>query len=334
MKKGRVNAKYDNLEYIKSNRTFPIGKTILLFIIIVLQIGLILFSIFYEPKPQDVIHQYNVTVNPLEDGSLDIEYYIQWEALDPDEELTWIELGMANENYSVYPDSLSSNISNYNKYFDGEGYASIDLYFDQPYTVGDKFEIYFKINQKDMLCQNEKGYFYEFVPTWFNKIQVKQYKFLWLMDDSQDYISEGSLDYGEYHKMNIQYNHEAFLGCDTIRYYPFDDDGAYNEIFENKLVVIFLCAIAVILLLVADIYIVDSHISYNRGRGFLRGHGYYVHTFGRRNPYYIRAHNAYNASHAGHFRSRGGGGGCACACACACAGGGRAGCSQKDTFGD
>jgi Asp-tRNA(Asn)/Glu-tRNA(Gln) amidotransferase A subunit family amidase len=54
-----------------------------------------------------------------------------------------------------------------------------------------------------------------------------------------------------------------------------------------------------------------------------------MHTYGRPNPHYIRARNAYNATH----RSRGGGsGGCACACACACAGGGRAGCSQKDTY--
>ena len=60
-------------------------------------------------------------------------------------------------------------------------------------------------------------------------------------------------------------------------------------------------------------------------------HGYYIHTYGRSNPHYIRARDRYNATHS---RSSGGrsGGGCACACACACAGGGRAGCSQKDTY--
>jgi len=85
------------------------------------------------------------------------------------------------------------------------------------------------------------------------------------------------------------------------------------------------------LLIIAEVYIVDSYVSYGRGRGFLTGHGYYVHTYGRSNPYYIRQRDKYIATH----RSNSGGrsGGCACACACACAGGGRAGCSQKDTYG-
>ena len=160
MKKGRINAEYTDTEYIESNRTFPISKTILLLLIIALQIGLIYFSFSYKPKPQDLIHQYNVTVTPLDDGSLDIEYYFLWEALDPSEELSWVEIGMANENYSVYPDSLSPNIRNYEQYFNPEGYVSLDLYFNDKYSNGDKFEISFKISQRDMLCQSQSNYFY------------------------------------------------------------------------------------------------------------------------------------------------------------------------------
>ena len=88
MKKGRVNpnATYTE-EEIRSNRTFPTGNTVLLAIIIAVQIGLIILGICYQPKPQDVIHQYNVTVQPLDDGSLDIEYRLVWEALDASEGL-------------------------------------------------------------------------------------------------------------------------------------------------------------------------------------------------------------------------------------------------------
>ena len=331
MKKGRINAEYTDTEYIESNRTFPISKTILLLLIIALQIGLIYFSFSYKPKPQDLIHQYNVTVTPLDDGSLDIEYYFLWEALDPSEELSWVEIGMANENYSVYPDSLSPNIRNYEQYFNPEGYVSLDLYFNDKYSNGDKFEISFKISQRDMLCQSQSNYFYEFVPCWFNKSQVKNYNFEWFRNGNCDYHSHGSLDYGEYHLMRVEYDVDAFKGCDTVEYEPFDDEEAYNELDDDKFGVVILCALVVMVLLVADIYIIDSHVSYSRGRGFLSGHGYYVHTFGRSNPYYIRARNAYNATHGGG-KFGGGGGGCACACACACAGGGRAGCSQKDTF--
>ena len=86
-------------------------------------------------------------------------------------------------------------------------------------------------------------------------------------------------------------------------------------------------------ILVAEIYLLDSHVSYRRGRGFLVGYGHPIHTYGYQNPRYIRAYNRAH-THTSSGRSSGGfrGGGCACACACACAGGGRAGCSQKDTY--
>ena len=332
MKKGRVSSKaiYTE-EEIRSNRTFPTRNTVLLAIIIAVQIGLIILGICYQPKPQDVIHQYNVTVHPLDDGSLDIEYHLVWEALDTSEELTWVEIGMANENFSVYPDSITSNISTYSKYTD-EDYVSLRLDFKKAYLGGDVIDFSFKINQKDMLCKNESGYFYEFVPGWFNAIQVEQYEFLWLMDGSKDYVQRGNLSYGEYSKMTVQYGMNDFAGSQTVKYYPFDDDGAYNDLQEDKVGIIILCCLGAALLIIAEVYIVDSYVSYDRGRGFLTGHGYYIHTYGRSNPHYIRARDRYNATHA---RSSGGrsGGGCACACACACAGGGRAGCSQKDTYG-
>ena len=327
MKKGRVNAREQySEEDIKSNRRFPTWNTVLLGVIIAFQIGLILLGIFYQPKPQDVIHQYNVTVQPLEDGSLDIEYHFVWEALDQSEELTWVEIGMANENFSVYPDSLTSNIDIYNKYTDGD-YVSLELYFRKPYLGGEVLEFSFKVNQQDMLCKNDTGYFYEFVPCWFNAIQVQSYEFRWL--GKNDTLWRGSLDYGEFVKMTAQYGMDDFAGCQTVKYQPFYDEDAYNELWEDKFAVVFLCCLFAALLIIAEVYIVDSYISYNRGRGFLSGHGYYVHTYGRSNPHYIRARNKYNATHSGG--RRGGGGGCACACACACAGGGRAGCSQKDT---
>ena len=234
MKKGRVNpnATYTE-EEIRSNRTFPTGNTVLLAIIIAVQIGLIILGICYQPKPQDVIHQYNVTVQPLDDGSLDIEYRLVWEALDASEELTWVEIGMANENFSVYPDSVTCNISTYSKYTD-EDYVSLRLDFKKAYLGGDVIDFSFKINQKDMLCKNESGYFYEFVPGWFNAIQVEQYEFLWLMDGSKDYVLRGSLSYGEYSKMTVQYGINDFAGCQTVKYYPFDGSGAYNDLQEDK----------------------------------------------------------------------------------------------------
>ena len=315
-------------EKLRSKRTFPIGYTFLLVFIVVVQIGLIFLGIRYQPKPQDVIHQYNVTVTPLPNGSLDIEYHLVWEALDESEELTWVEIGMANENFTVYPNSVSSNILVHGKYTNDD-YVSLRLDFNRPYLGGDVVEFSFKVNQRDMLCKNESGYFYEFVPSWFNAIEVEHYNFRWQMP-GEDRVWKGSLDYGEYCMMTVQYGPDDFAGCDTVKYRRFDNDGAYNELKSDKNGVLVTCCIAAALLIIAEVYIIDCYVSYARGRGFLTDYGAHVHTYGRTNPAYIRARRRHNAS-----RSGGGGrsGGCACACACACAGGGRAGCSQKDTFG-
>lgn len=328
MKKGRVDAKYEDA-YTKTNRTFPVGNTVLLVAIIAVQIGLIVLGIRYVPKPQDVIHRYDVTVEPLEDGSLDIQYRLVWEALDASEPLTWVEIGMANYNYSVYADTVSDNIRDYEKQ-NVDDYVSLRLDLDREYSGGEVLEICFTVNQRDMLCEDEKGYFYEFVPCWFNAIRVERYEFRWCKDGQDDLVWRGSLDYGEYFMMTARYGKDEFSGCRLVQYEPFDDAGAYDELAEDKASVLVLCCLGAALLIIAQVYIVDSYVSYGRGRGFLTGHGYHVHTYGRSNPYYVRAREKYNAKYGG--RSGGRSGGCACACACACAGGGRAGCSQKDTF--
>ena len=327
MSKGRVNSKYED-KYIKSNRTFPVGNTVLLIIILAVQIGLIFLGICYQPKPQDVIHRYDVTVQPLDDGSLDVEYHFVWEALDTSEALTWVEIGMPNENFTV--DSVSSNIASRSMYTD-EDYVSLRLDFREAYLGGDVIEFSFEVNQRDMLCKNASGYFYEFVPCWFNAIRVEQFTFTWRMEGTEDYVQRGSLDFGEYCKMKVQYGMDDFAGCQTVKYQPFEDSGAYNELEEEKVGIIVMCCLVSVLLIIAEVYIVDCYVSYGRGRGFLTGCGYHVHTYGRSNPYYVRAYNAKHGGRSGG-RSGGRGGGCACACACACAGGGRAGCSQKDTY--
>ena len=320
--------KYED-KYIKTNRTFPVGNTILLVLAVALQVGLMIFAFTFRPEPQDVIHQYNVTVEPQSDGSLDIIYDLVWEALDSSEFLKWVEIGMANEHFTVYHDSVSSTVEWYEKYTDG-GYVTLVLHFEEAYTRGDIVEFSFRVNQKGMLCMDEEGYFYEFVPGWFNEIQVREYQFTWLLPDGREHTLQGSLDYGEYDTLRVRYGPDDFTCCKTVKYFPFTGDGAYNGLRETKIMVFAACCVFTLLLIAAEVYVIDSYVSYGRGRGFLSGYGYHVHTYGRTNPYYIKARDKHAAAH----RSSGGrSGGCACACACACAGGGRAGCSQKDTFG-
>lgn len=319
-------------EYIRKHRTFPALKTFLLLLCILAQSTLVCLAVFAkEPAPQDQIDAYTVTVEPLENGSLDITYDFIWTALDEEEPLTWVEIGIANSNFSLYPDSVKGGTATRDVY---DGYCYVRVEFPRAYTGGDKVQFSFKINQRDLLHGEGKERYFFFVPGWFNATPVEQYTFRW--KDSFDVVSsntqsngagwltwQGSLECGEYVPMEVHYREGSFPTAETVEFYPFDDDDAYNEL-QNILWGIRIMAILfAAFLILAEVYIVDSYVSYHRGRGFIRSGGYHVHHYGRVNPRYRAYRDAQS--------SRGGGGrGCACACACACAGGGRAGCSRKE----
>lgn len=324
-------------EYIKKHRTFPTCNTVILTILVIIQIVLVFIACTVEFNPQDLIKKYTVTVEPKENGTLDITYEFVWQALDTAEELTWIEIGMANENYTVYDNSLSTNIERYEHYAE-EDYTSLDIYFKRSYKGGETLKFSFKINQRNMLCRGTDDYFYEFVPGWFNSTPIESFEFKWKKSEqcvsavnsevSKDYyVWSGSLECGEYRKLDVHYHNDAFTGANTVQYESFDSSGAFNDLKETKIAVIVMLIIVILILLAIEIFIADSYVSYARGRGFISGYGHCVHTYGRINPKYTRARNHHIGT-----SSRGVGGGCACACACACAGGGRAGCNQKDTY--
>ena len=337
----------DNYDYsaqtIKDRRKFPVKNTAIITICVIAQIFLAYLAINQKAEPQDIIEKYNVTIETLEDGSLDIEYSFLWKAIDTTEELTWVEIGMPNAMFEVYEDSISGNIKDVSGIYD-DGYTAVRLDFKRGYKGGENIQFSFKVNQKYMLCQDLDSYFYEFVPCWFNSTPVENYEFKWkktdLFEDADGakiknnyYVWSGSLDCGEYEILQVSYDLDAFENAETVEYEPFYTDGAYNQLKENQTGNRVLYCFGIIILLCVEIYLLDSHISYRRGRGFLVGYGHPIHTYGYHNPRYIKA---YNRAHTSTSTGRGGGGfhggGCACACACACAGGGRAGCSQKDTY--
>ncbi len=338
MAKRKIKTDPYSKEAIQKNRTFPVWNTVLIVFLALVQAILILVAVNIDPQPQDVIEEYDITVVPRSNGTLDVTYSIVWRALDSSEELTWVEIGMPNESYTVDYASLSSTIQRAEPY-EEEGYTSLRLYLDRPYVGGEKLTFSFTVNQRLMLCENEEGRFYELVPGWFNATPVKNYRFFWQDKEGpvstngkprvDGYLWEGALDCGGYVLMSVQYAPSAFPTATVVHYEPFDDSGTWNELEENRALGIFFCVFMILLLVLVEVYVVDSYVSYHRGRGFMRGYGYHVHVYGRVNPHYTRARARHNATHGG---GGGGGRGCACACACACAGGGRAGCSQKDTY--
>ena len=338
MAKKKIKADPYSEETIKKERTFPTKYTVILCILIAVQILLVIVATQIDPQPQDIIKEYSIVVEPQENGSLNMQYTFVWEALDTSEELTWVEIGMPNDSYSVLPNSLSPEIKRTERY-EEDGYTSLRLYFRRPYQGGETLTFSFGINARDLLCEDDYGRFYELIPGWFNATPVEHYRFVWKTNDMvldsngvnspEGYIWEGGMDCGSYVSMKVHYQEESFPSATPVKYYPFDDSGVMDDLKSDRAAGIFVCIFGIFLIGIAELYIADGYVSYHRGRGFMTGYGHHVHVYGRVNPRYTRARDKHNAATRG---SGGGSRGCACACACACAGGGRAGCSQKNTY--
>lgn len=347
-KKKKINKDKNNYspEVVKKRRVLPKKNIALLILLLAIQITGVVLASLYEPKPIDVIEEYNVTVDIDEtSGYMTIEYDILWRALSESESLEWVDIGLANEYCTLLTDSLSDSVAGAEIYTD-EDYVAARLYFKESYLAGETVRFKFTVEQREMLVDGGDGYFYELVPGWFNEIPVEHYRFSWEYDSDITYIGgdpelvedryvwEGSLEPGGYVPLRVEYDYRVFgEGVDTVGYEPFDGDGAYNSLEGDKYAVWAVAALVIILVGIGEVYIIDSFVSYGRGRGFIREYGHPIHAYGAVNPAYRAAMLTASANQSlGAGIGRGGMGGhsCACACACACAGGGRAGCSQKD----
>ena len=327
-------------EKVAKKRSFPTKNVVFLVILVALQITAIILAALYNPKPKDTIKAYNVTAVTHTDGTMDISYDITWQALDENEPLTWVEIGMPHRYYTVNHSSLSDTIEYTSYTVDGD-YTALYIQFKDAYQGGETVRFSFSVSIREMLCKDSDGYFIELVPSWFNAIPVENYCFKWGKEgatpvhaptrtEENYYVYEGSLEPGDYKLMRMNYS-SGYIdgGAHTVKHDGFYDDGASNELKENKAVAWVFAGLFIFIVFIAELYIIDSFVSYKRGRGFMMEHGHHVHVYGHVNPHYVRAARAHRSSSGGF---RGGGGGCACACACACAGGGRAGCSQKDGY--
>ena len=335
MSRKEDNAYDFSKEAIKNRRTYPKSKLWVLIALAVVIALCILAMIFINPAPIDRIDTYEIFVEPRDDGSLDIEYKIRWTPLDLNQPLSWVYIGVPNPNYTVL--EHSSNIEKIEKYYDNNGQCHMDIDFVRNYYRNDTFDFSVKINQKNMLCEQNGQKFYQLVPCWFNSVPVEYYSFNWKNSDNisssnatsqrGEYLNwSGSMEEGEYRLLNVSYKE---FNAPTTFFKEFDDSGVGSTISDDKLTVITVSSAIILMCLIAIAYTLDCFVSYYRGRGFIRGYGHYVHIYGRKNKRYEDEALKHVSTHGGRGHS---GGGCACACACACAGGGRAGCSQKDTY--
>ncbi len=266
-------------------------------------------------EDKDHIHEYVVTVTPRADGTLDINYHIRWEAVDPSEPLEWVLVGIPNKHVDTITPK-NSFIKKARYVSENGSYVRID--FDRGFKNGEIVEFEFSIHQSWMsfkttenLDKSEKEILkYTFVPGWFDEIVVDHCVVKWnkalfpvLASDTNkldgDYlIWEKSLEKGERMTCTIEYSTTTF---------PYNEDEAYYDDHESEnSEVLFWIIVIIVVVLVLALVIVAIDDGY--GGGFGGGGVYY------------RSSCASSCACA------------SCACACACAGGGRAGCSKKGMY--
>lgn len=298
--------------------------------IFILLLSLFLVSCEDTFKPLDYIHEYNITIDPNDDGTLDMNYYLKWEVLEEGNGgVDFITVGVPNR-FVEDIEGLTANIDDI--YYSSSDGATIRIDFMKTYHEGDIFEVQFSFRQERIFVFDNNEVQFSFNPGWFNEIRVEKLTVVWndtraLKHNANEVTSNylkwvASLDYGETIEVNLVYNPTSFPNLDLKQ--------DYSDQTEDPIGIIIVLAIVFIFVIVICIVSFAQQDKYQTCRGF-SGHIHHYHFYFGRHHGYRRSGKAITPPKVVNNSGSGvGGGGCACACACACAGGGRAGCSRKD----
>ncbi len=130
--------------------------------------------------PTDEILNYEITASVNDDGTVNLDYHIDWKVLRDDiGALEWIFVGIPNGEY-VSIDSASSAVASIG-YSDENG-SSVRIDFERGYHAGETVSFDFSIVQDYMysvdLFQDEMTS-YVFTPGWFDEIAVDNLTVRW-----------------------------------------------------------------------------------------------------------------------------------------------------------
>lgn len=290
-------------------------------------------------KDLDRILEYYITVDPRDDGTLDMEYVLIWKVLDSTSEgpLEWVKIGVPNKQVDEMV-ALSDQIKKIS-FTNENGDTCIRLDLNRKYYEGEIVYLHFSFHQSYMFTLIEEDICYEFIPGWFNDSIVDYLSVKWKEDgtiySNTTRVEDGYLlwsiknfDYNHLIKVQTRYLREHFPNIDLEKTY--ENAGAAST--TEKVIVFsiagFFVAVFIIITIVAISFNRQNNDGYYNNRGFERR--YHKNRFFHKRV--NRSGESISSPHIANGSGSGGGSSCACACACACAGGGRAGCSRKDFY--
>ena len=141
--------------------------------------------------PTDEILNYEITAEVLDDGTVHLDYHIDWKVLRDDiGALEWITVGIPNSEYVSYA-ACSDTISDIG--FTYENGSSLRIDFDRAYHAGEVVSFDFELVQDylykvDLFQDNMTSYV--FTPGWFDEIAVDNLTIRWNNDDAMSWSPE------------------------------------------------------------------------------------------------------------------------------------------------
>ena len=117
-----------------------------IFLLLIILLSLVVTGCDDTFTPLDKIHEYKITVDPNDDGTLKMKYYLKWEVLEEgDGGVDFITVGVANR--FVYDiKGLTNNIEDID--YSSEDGSTIRIDFKNTYHKGDIFQVEFSFTQK------------------------------------------------------------------------------------------------------------------------------------------------------------------------------------------
>ncbi len=175
-------------------------------------------------SPIDEVTKYEITLEPRNDGSMDMVFSFDWKVLNDTREgpLTWLIIGIPNEHVDEIT-ALTGNIENigYSSY-QGGSFVRID--FTEPTHADETIHFAFSTHQSH-LYNIEKGFVdYSYQPGWFSEIEVKQAIVRWKKtnvlvnnansEDDNYWIWDYPLNFGETIEVHVRYSELSFPELD------------------------------------------------------------------------------------------------------------------------
>lgn len=252
----------------------------------------------------DEITNYTVTVEPRDDGTLDIKYHIAWKVLDSTTEgpLEWVKIGIPNQHVNQIK-KLTKNIKKIKYNSQGGNFVRID--FKDKYKAGETVVFEFSIHQSYMYTINNSTgkVTYTFTPGWFSDIEVKQATVQWKEKDILRHTGKSNGEYitwsralGKNQKLTAKV--EYSVGRFKLNY----NKQANNAVKTNAIVsnphssILLIFVLFIIVYAVTMVLAVMSPSYYRHG-----GYGYYGGFYPYRHYHHYHHHGGF---HRRRFRWR------------------------------